>query len=139
MAVVGAGGVVCCGECYLERCVVLLWYFRVLFECWLSVVCRVGAVSVVVYMSCVLVALVFYALVMLWWFVVVRAVVMRTTVMVVLCQCCGCAVAVLVLPYVVMVLWQSCGCAVVLWQPCGPVVVAEVVLSYAVVVVSRAI
>ena len=53
--------------------------------------------------------------------------------------CCGCAVAVLVLPYVVMVLWQSCGCAVVLWQPCGPVVVAEVVLSYAVVVVSRAI
>ena len=48
MAVVGAGGVVCCGECYLERCVVLLWYFRVLFECWLSVVCRVGASSVVV-------------------------------------------------------------------------------------------
>ena len=57
----------------------------------------------------------------------------------VLWLCCGCAVAVLVLPYVVMVLWQSCGCAVVLWQPCGPVVVAEVVLSYAVVVVSRAI
>ena len=28
--------------------VVLLWYVRVLFECWLSVVCRVGAVSVVV-------------------------------------------------------------------------------------------
>lgn len=51
---------------------------------------------------------------MLWWFVVVRAVVVRATVMVVLCQCCGCAVAVLVLPYVVMVLWQSCGCAVVL-------------------------
>ena len=76
---------------------------------------------------------------MLWWFVVMRAVVVRATAMAVLCQCCGCAVAVLVLPYVVMVLWQSCGCAVVLWQPCGPVVVAEVVLSYAVVVVSRAI
>ena len=49
MAVVGAGGVVCYGECYLERCVVVvLWYFRVLFKCCLSVVCRVGAVSVVV-------------------------------------------------------------------------------------------
>ena len=49
MAVVVAGGVVCCGECCLERCVVVvLWYFRVLFECWLSVVCRAGAVSVVV-------------------------------------------------------------------------------------------
>ena len=49
MAVVGAGAVVCYGECYLERCVVVvLWYFRVLFECWLSVVFRVGAVSVVV-------------------------------------------------------------------------------------------
>ena len=49
MAVVGAGAVVCYGECYLERCVVVvLWYFRVLFECWLSVVCRVGAFSVVV-------------------------------------------------------------------------------------------
>ena len=61
-------------------------------------------------MSCVLVALASYALVMLWWFVVVRVVVGRATVMVVLCQCRGCAVAVLVLPYVVMVLWQlSCG------------------------------
>ena len=70
---------------------------------------------------------------------VVRAVVMRATVMVVLWLCCGRAVTVLMLSYVVMVLWQSCGCAVVLWQPCGPGVVATVVLSYAVVVLSRAI
>jgi hypothetical protein len=55
-----------------------------------------------------------YALVILWWFVVVRAVVVRVTVMVVPWLCCGCDVAVLVLPYVVMVLWQSRGCAVVL-------------------------
>ena len=47
-------------------------------------------------------------------FAVVRAVVVRATVMVVLCQCCGCAVPVLVLSYVVMVLWQSCDCVVVL-------------------------
>ena len=96
----------------------VLWYFRVLFECWthcwLSVVFRVGAVSVVVYMSCVLVALVFYALVMLWWFVVVRAVVMRTTVMVVLCQCCGCVGAAVCCDGSVAVLWLCCGSPVVL-------------------------
>ena len=70
-----------------------------------------------------------YALVILWWFVVVRAVVVRATVMAVLCQCCGCFGAAVCCD----------GSVAVLWLCCGPVVVAEVVLSYAVVVVSRAI
>ena len=60
-------------------------------------------------MSCVLVALVSYALVMLWWFVVVRAVVVRATVMVVLCQCCGCAV---------VLLWLQRWCCRMLWEWC---------------------